>query len=264
MKVMSYNTLFGGFDGHDARRFDAQMKLINEVQPDILLAQELKGFTENGMKRLLLMEERINMRGFIAPAVHTGQNTGVFIKPNLKPSSREIDSEHFHHAVVIATLTIPGSAKPLTVISAHLCPFGFHVRLLEAAYLINHADDNAFTLVAGDYNSVSPYDPDPAGIDELPSRFKARYVTPDGTIDTNVMKTFYQAGFIDVASKLGGHNEPTVPTGGFKGTEFVPFRSDYILVTKSLAELVAAYSVIKTPLTDMASDHYPIVAEFNL
>jgi endonuclease/exonuclease/phosphatase family metal-dependent hydrolase len=264
MKVMSYNTLFGGFDGHDARRFDAQMKLINEVQPDILLAQELKGFTENGMERLFKMEERINMRGFIAPAVHTGQNTGVFIKPNLKPISVEIDSEHFHHAVVIATLTIPGSAKPLTVISAHLCPFGFHVRLLEAAYLINHADDNAFTLVAGDYNSVSPYDPDPAGIDELPSRFKARYVTPDGTIDTNVMKTFYQAGFIDIANKLGWHNEPTVPTGGFKGAEFVPFRSDYILVTKSLAELVAAYSVIKTPLTDMASDHYPIVAEFNL
>jgi endonuclease/exonuclease/phosphatase family metal-dependent hydrolase len=79
-----------------------------------------------------------------------------------------------------------------------------------------------------------------------------------------VLRTLYQAGFIDVANKLGGHNEPTVPTGDFKGAEFVPFRSDYILATKSLAELVAAYSVIKTPLADMASDHYPIVAEFNV
>jgi endonuclease/exonuclease/phosphatase family metal-dependent hydrolase len=264
MKVMSYNTLFGGFDGHDARRFDAQMKLINEVQPDILLAQELKGYTENGKKRLFKMEERINMRGFIAPAPHTGQNTGVFIKPNLKPSSMEIDSEHFHHAVVIATLTIPGSAKPWTVISAHLCPFGSHVRLREAAYLINHADDNAFTLVAGDFNSVSPYDTDPAGIDELPSRFRARYVTPDGTTDTSILKTLYQAGFVDIAYKLGKHNDPTVPTDGFKGAEFVPFRSDYIIATNALAKLAIAYSVIKSPATDMASDHYPIVAEFNV
>lgn len=264
MKVMSYNTLFGGFDGHSAGRFDAQMELIKEVQPDILLAQELKGFTENGMKRLFMMEERINMRGFIAPAPHTGQNTGVFIKPNLKSVSVEIDSEHFHHAVVIAALTVPGSSKPLTVISAHFCPFGYYVRLREAAYLINHADDNAFTLVAGDFNSVSPYDPSPAGIDELPSRFRARYVTPDGTTDTGVLKTLYQAGFADIAHKLGKHNDPTVPAAAFKGAEFVPFRSDYILATKALAERATSYSVIKTPLTDMASDHYPIVAEFNV
>ena len=59
MKIMSYNTLFGGFDGNDGRRFDAQMELINKVQPDILLAQELKGYTENGMKRLFKMEEHL-------------------------------------------------------------------------------------------------------------------------------------------------------------------------------------------------------------
>lgn len=264
MKIMSYNTLFGGFDGHDGGRFDAQMKLINEVQPDILLAQELKGFTENGMNRLFKMEERINMRGFIAPALHTGQNTGVFIKPTLKPVSVEIDSEHFHHAVVIATLTIPDSAKPLTIISAHLCPFGSHVRLREAAYLINHADDNAFTLVAGDFNSVSSYDPYPVGLDELPSRFKARYVMPEGAVDKSVLRTLYQSGFVDIAYKLGGHSDPTVPTAGFKGAEFVPFRSDYILATKALAESAMSYSVIKNAVTDMASDHYPILAEFNL
>lgn len=264
MKIMSYNTLFGGFDGNDGRRFDAQMELINKVQPDILLAQELKGYTENGMKRLFKMEEHINMRGFIASAPHTGQNTGVFINPALKPISVEIDSEHFHHAVVITTLTIPGNAKPLTVISAHLCPFGFNVRLREAAYLINHADDNALTLIAGDFNSVSPYDPDPAGLDELPSRFRARYVTPDGTTDTSILRTLYQAGFVDIAYKLGKHNDPTVPTDGFKGAEFVPFRSDYIIATDALAKLATAYSVIKSPATDMASDHYPIVAEFKL
>jgi len=264
MKVMSYNTLFGGFDGNDGRRFDAQVKLIKEVNPDILLVQELKGFTQNNMKLLFEMEKRIGMRGFIAPAVHTGQNTGVFIKPPIMPVSVEIDAEHFHHAVVIATLDVPGMAKPLTVISAHLCPFGYHVRLREAAYLINHADDSALTIVAGDFNSVSSHDPDPVGLDELPSRFKARYVTAEGKTDRSVLATLYQAGFVDIAFKLGGHNDSTVPAANFKGAEFVPFRSDYILATKALAAKAKSYSVIKNQITDMASDHYPIVAEFNL
>lgn len=264
MKVMSYNTLFGGFDGNDGRRFDAQAKLVNKVKPDILLVQEAKGFTQNGMKQLFDIESSVGMRGFVAPAVHTGQNTGVFIKPPIRPISVEIDSEHFHHAVIIVGLNVPGIAKPLTVISAHLCPFSPHVRLRETAYLINHADDNAFTLIAGDFNSVSSYDPDPVGLDKLPSRFKMRYVTVDGKTDRSVLATFYQAGFTDIAYQLGKHTDPTVPTAGFTGTEFVPFRSDYILATKSLAEQVTSYSVIKTSLTDMASDHYPIVAEFNL
>ena len=264
MKIMSYNTLFGGFDGNDGRRFDAQVKLINEVNPDILLVQEAKGFLQSGMSLLFKMEERINMRGFIAPAVHTGQNTGVFLKAAFKPVSVEIDSEHFHHAVVAATIAVPGSAKPLTVISAYLCPFGPHVRLREAAYLVNYADDSTYTLVAGDFNSVSSHDPDPAGLAELPSRFRARYVTPDGETDRSVLKTLYQSGFVDIAFKFGKHVEPTVPAVAFKGTEFVPFRSDYILATKALAASATSYSVIKNPLTDMASDHYPVLGEFNL
>jgi len=264
MKVMSYNTLFGGFDGNDGRRFDAQLELINEVQPDILLAQELKGFSENGMKRLFKMEEIINMRGFIAPALHTGQNTGVFIRTGFKPISVEIDSEHFHHAVVIAALQIPGYTNPLTVISAHLCPFGPHVRMREACYLTNHADDNAFTLVAGDFNSVSPRDPEPVGLQELPARFRARYTMPECVqADRTVLSAFYHAGFVDIAHKFGD-NMPTVPATSFIGTEFVPFRSDYILATKALAARATSYSVIKNTITDMASDHYPVIAEFQL
>lgn len=72
MKIMSYNTLFGGFDGNDGKRFYAQVKLINDVQPDILLIHEAKGFLQSGMSLLFKMEERTNMRGFIAPALHTG------------------------------------------------------------------------------------------------------------------------------------------------------------------------------------------------
>lgn len=59
MKVMSYNTLFGGFDGSDNKRFNAQVELINEIKPDILLVQEAKNFTQNGMKLTYEMENKI-------------------------------------------------------------------------------------------------------------------------------------------------------------------------------------------------------------
>jgi len=239
------------------------MELIDEIKPDILLIQEAKNYTANGMSLLFKMEERINMRGFIGPAPHTGQNTGIFISPVIKPISVEVDSEHFHHAVVVLKINVPGFDKPVTLISAHLCPFGPNVRLREVYYLTNYEAADAYTLLAGDFNSVSPYDPDPSGIDELPSHFRARYVSPDGKdVDKRTLEILYQAGFIDIAHLLGKNFETTVPAANFTGTEFVPFRSDYILTSKALSSLATCYQVIKNPITDFASDHYPVMAEF--
>lgn len=263
MKVMSYNTLFAGFDGNNDKRFLAQVDLITGINPDILLVQEAKNFTATGYSMLFEMEKRINMRGFIAPAPHTGQNTGIFIKGDIHPASAEIDSVHFHHAVMMLKVNVPGFDKAATIISAHLCPFGPHVRLREACYLTNHAAATDLTLLAGDFNSVSAYDPDPEGLGELPSHFRARYVKPGGSeVDKSVMAQLYQAGYVDIAYHLGKHHISTVPTASFKGAEFVPFRSDYILTTQALSVYAKSYAVIKNDITDYASDHYPIIAEF--
>ena len=265
MRIMSYNTLFGGHDGSDNRRYEAQIKLVNEVKPDVLLVQEAKDFQQAGMKLLLAMEDACGMRGFLAHAPHTGQNTGIFIRTPIKPLSFEADAVHFHHAAAIVTLALPDVSKPVTVISVHLCPFGPHVRMREANYLTNYADDAAFTLLAGDFNSVSPHDPEPLGLEDLPARFRARYTTPGaGQADRNVMQAFYHAGFVDIGHRLGKHTNPTVPTVGYVGTEFVPFRSDYLLATKSLASHATDYDVIVNALSNKASDHYPIVADFNI
>ena len=67
---------------------------------------------------------------------------------------------------------------------------------------------------------------------------------------------------MDIAAQLQRNTDTTVPTTGFPHTEFVPFRSDYFMASKALAELVTDYAVLKTAQTDSASDHYPIVAQF--
>ncbi|MCY9661980.1 endonuclease/exonuclease/phosphatase family protein [Paenibacillus chondroitinus] len=264
MKVLTYNTLFGGFDGADRRRFEAQIELIRATKPDILLIQEAKNATANGSQLLFQMEQAFEMRGFIANAPHTGQNTGIFINSSVKPLSFETDSVHFHHALTILKLDVPNFEKPVTFISAHLCPFGTHVRLTEAYYLVNYAEVQNYVLLAGDFNSVSPYDPDPQGLNELPSHFRTRYVTSDGkAVDKRTLETLNQAGYMDLGHHFGQNADSTVPTATYKDSEFVPFRSDYILTTKALQERAISYKVIKNDLTDIASDHYPVIAEFH-
>jgi exodeoxyribonuclease-3 len=264
MRVLSYNTLFGGWDGNEDRRFQLQAEIVTGPKPDVLLVQEAKQFESGGGQRLYQVEAAFQMRAFLAVAPHTGQNTAIFVREGIRPVSFEADAVHFHHAAAFGAFRVPGVEQPVTFISAHLCPFGPEVRLREASYLVNHAAPDRFTLLAGDFNSVSPFDPEPA-LSELPGHFRARYASADGkTADRRVLQLLYHAGFEDIAHRFNRHTDPTVPGAAFKGTEFVQFRSDYILTSAALAEKAVAYEVIKNDQTDKASDHYPILAEFNL
>lgn len=136
------------------------------------------------------------------------------------------------------------------------------MRLVEAANLIAYAAPDHLTLLAGDFNSVSPLDPEPDW-KGLPAHFHARYTSPDAdTADRRTLQALYRAGYVDLAHRLGGHSQTTVPGAAFKNTEFAPFRADYFLASPPLAEHAASYAVLKDARTDAASDHYPVVAEF--
>ncbi|HQS44916.1 MAG: endonuclease/exonuclease/phosphatase [Rhizobiales bacterium 24-66-13] len=260
IRIMTYNTLFGGFDGNDGRRFDLQVELIRAANPDILLVQEWKGFLADGACRLFEAERRLERRALLAPAPVTGQNTAVLVKQGIEVIRFETDTDHFHHAAAIAELRVPGFDRPLTAISVHLCPNGPHVRLREASYLINHAIDDAYVIVGGDFNNVSPHSAEPA-LGELPARFRARYADETGKADRRTLAALEAAGFIDIAFRLGVHETPTVPGAAFKGSEFVPFRCDYLMSTAALAERVRHYEVVDDPRADEASDHYPILCD---
>ena len=261
MKVMSWNTLYGGFDGENERRFNLQAETIAEIKPDILLIQEARRFEADGNRRLYQVEQALGMRGFLALAQHTGQNTAVFARPGIEPVSFASDGAHFHHAAALATLRTPDFAQPVTFICVHLCPVGVPMRLIEAANLVTYAAPDGLVLIAGDFNSVSPHDPEPDW-GELPLHHRARYTTPDGkTADRRVLETLYGAGYVDIAYKLGQHATPTVPGAAFFDAEFVPFRADYFLASEALSRSARSYTVIRDDRTGQASDHYPIVVE---
>ena len=265
LKVLTWNTLFGGRDGTDDRRAQAQIGLINEIEPDVFLMQEAKGFDANGGAWLYALEHRIGMRGFLAVAPRTGQNVAIFIREPLRPVNFEADGANFHHALATLKVALPESGKVVTFLSAHLCPNGPEVRRREAAYLVVHAIPDSLTLVTGDFNSASPHDSEPEGFDALPAHHRAHYLADDlRTADRSVLAHLEAAGWVDVGHAFSSSNVPTVPTAGFTGTEFAVMRCDYLLASKALAECAESYQVIRTSVTDTASDHYPVLAAFNV
>jgi exodeoxyribonuclease-3 len=263
MKVLSYNTLFGGFDGAKRERFEAQLQLIRELAPDVLLLQEARGFEANGYAVLLETEQRLAMRGFLGLAPHTGQNTAIFVKAPVRALSVVADNEHFHHARLTVIAEVPGFTDPVSFISVHLCPNAAHVRQREAAYLVNEAAADGLALVGGDFNTISPHDGVPADLADLQPHFRLRYTYPDGTTpDGRPLQFLESAGWCELGHAIGDTATATVPTAGYSGTEFATFRSDYFLATRRLAKSLTHYEVIRSAVTDKASDHYPIWAEF--
>lgn len=264
ISVLTWNTLFAGRDGTDDRRARLQIELINERRPDIFLMQEAKGFEANGNSWLYAMEHSIGMRGFLAQAPRTGQNTAIFIREPLRPLSFDSDSHNFHHALAILKVAHPDIDRPMTLICAHLSPSGVQIRLREAAHLGLLAAPNALSLITGDFNSASPHDPVPSDWTTLAVHHRARYVSSDQkSLDGSVLTHLEAAGWVDIGHALGS-SEHTVPGAAFQGTEFATMRCDFVLASKALSVGAHQYEVIRTPATDAASDHYPVAVSFEI
>lgn len=265
LTILTWNILFAGRDGADDRRAQAQAQQINELMPDVFLMQEAKGFDANGATWLYALEHQIGMRGFLAVAPHTGQNLAIFIREPLRPLGFEVDYEHFHHALATLKVSVPGCEQPVTFISAHLCPNGPEVRLREAAYLAVQAAPDKLTLITGDFNSASPHDPEPEDWPALAPQHRARYLADDlNGIDRRVLAHLEAAGWVDLGHRLDGTRVPTVPTLAYRDAEFATMRCDYLLASQALASKARSYQVILNDLTDAASDHYPVLATFEI
>lgn len=263
MKVLTWNTLFAGIDGNEDHRKKLQNEVINETKPDIFFMQEAKGFEQNAHRLLFETETAINMRGFLGRAIHTGQNTAIFIDPTFKVLSFDFDNTHFHHAATFLTVEVAGFSLPINFASVHLCPNGPEVRRREASYLMQLANPASFSLITGDFNSLSPHDNEPSDWGTLSLHYRSRYFEGfSEKADRSVLEKFEAGGFIDCGKALELNHISTVPTAAYKDAEFVAFRCDYAMASPKLAGTLISYKMIKNEKTDTASDHYPILLEF--
>lgn len=260
LKVLTWNTLFGGWDEEDDRRARMQADQINLLRPDIFLAQELRGFEKKGSARFFALEKKIGMRGFFAVAPQTGQNVAIFIREPLIPLSFIPEHEPFHHALASLEVFVPASRSTIAFVSAHLSPISPVIRRCEAVNLAHRASSDKMVLLAGDFNSSSPHDPEPIDWPYLEAQHRARYLADDMlSIDKSVMASLEAAGWIDVGNWLDSELKSTVPTPAYRDSEFATMRCDYFLASAALAPYVLSYEVIKNEITHHASDHYPVM-----
>ena len=265
LRIATYNLLHDGQDEEDRSRLDAALEVLREAAPHVVMLQEARRFEADGGRLLLEVERRLGMRGWLALAPHTGQNTAVLVAPPIEPRAFAADPVRFHHAAAHLTVALPGLGPELTLVSVHLSPASPAARLAEAAHLADLAATDRFSIVAGDCNSPGPGDPEPGDWERLPAHFRVRYLDEAGErSDRRALRLLAAAGFADAATALGAGAEPTVPTTGHPDAEFVDFRADRVLVSPPLADGIVGQRMIRDERTHRASDHYPVVVDLDL
>ncbi|MGN9809877.1 endonuclease/exonuclease/phosphatase family protein [Micromonospora sp. BQ11] len=264
LRVMTWNIRTGGRDaGGD--RTDAIVGVVTDLRPDLLLLQELRGFDRGDM--LGGFAGRVGMHSHLARACF-GQPVAVLVRPPLRVLDAGRVRRPFHHAA--ARVRVATSAGPMTVLSTHLYPYSGGRRRTEADWLaaaVRRSRDS-LALLGGDLNTLDPASDHAERLATMPMFYRRRHLRRDRrTVDTRAVSRLLDAGLVDLwAARAGDAAEAdgrTVPTR-HGGTEFVGARLDYLLATAPVVPLTRSVRVVRGGAADVASDHYPVVADLDL
>jgi exodeoxyribonuclease III len=148
--------------------------------------------------------------------------------------------------------------------------FGVHLSAVHAAWteqrrvlelrallrsVARHQD--GFHVLAGDFNTVAPGDVFETA--KLPLRVRPFVWLSGGRIRWRTIQTVLDAGYID-AFRLHHPGDPgmTLPAAS------PHVRLDYVFVPGAQAARVVGCDVVRTPPTEIASDHLPVVADLHV
>lgn len=276
LRVMTYNLLEGGSDRVMGDRTEPILAVLREQAPDIAGIVEANGFQDEARRRLF--EEATQSRSFVGIAA-TGFHVCILVSRRLDVTWHAPEPGRFFHAALALGIEVPGPVGPapvrstelvrrLTIVTAHLDPFSPEARLAEARILARHADPKKRVILMGDFNSLPPGDSVDPSVLALPPRVLARHISApsdEPRIDTRAHDLLMWAGLEDVYRTLN----PKKPGWTLLTTRFAAelrsrMRMDYIYATEPLLKKAVRAEVIESDLTRRASDHYPIVAEFDV
>ncbi len=250
LRVMTYNILDGGKD-----REKYILEVIQAARPDVVILQEV--FTEELLKflsqalkttyylgagnkrRKVALLSRLPIRSFKShhPAFPIWRN---FIEAEVEyePNRRA----RFFGVHPIATLGV-------------LCEVW---RLWEAKYVTRYAlsFQNEPCLIAGDFNAIAPGEM--VKTETMPGWLKWIIYLQGNRVYHFSIKVFTTAGFIDCFRSLNSEAGFTLPPPSPNS------RLDYIFVNASLKAYLKRCWVVREPdSVNFASDHYPVMAEFD-
>jgi exodeoxyribonuclease III len=255
VKIIGYNVLEGA-----TATFAKLVTLIRHEQPDVLCLQEVNGWQDHDFERL---QEFASATGLIHYAFGDGNSSYKLAVLSRWPIIyHTVYHRGFGKCVLACLVQTPSGA--LEVWNYHAPSQSEDLRLPEMHQLVRlvranaHVPDKVHLL--GDFNMLASTDVYPM----LGTRLAEHGITKFGHAKPrcdayNVLTT---AGWIDVAAALSTRPEYTVPTRcNHDAAHRVPLRLDYAFVTPLAFRAVRTFRVIRSPLADQISDHYPYVLE---
>jgi len=257
MRVMTYNIRNGG----EPDRLGSVMRVVTAHRPDVLALQELRGF-DREPGRLRAVADATGMVPYLGRS-RFGQPVALLVRGSARVLASRRIHRPFHHAAV--EVTVVTDRGPLTAISTHLNPYSGWRRRWEARWVAGRVRRDRLMLVMGDLNTLDPWTDHTERLRALAPEFRGRHLRR-GAVDSRAVAVLARAGLVDLFRHAGDPAglDYTAPTAHGGGTEFSRMRLDYVLGTAGVAELTRACRIVSGGEADSASDHYPVLAEFDL
>ncbi len=271
LKVISYN-IWNGFEwGKDDIRKENFISWVNTQAPDVLALQELCGYTQEQLSK----DARKWGHSYAKILKTIGYPVGITSTEPIEVKEKIMDNMH-HGALHCKTASID-------FFVIHFSPFSYKNRHEEASIILNKlskvSENQNKYLVLGDFNALSPFD---AHLyrdnDELLSSKRASEKKHDhvrnlidGELEYGAIGSLLGFPLIDLSQKYitGWDDKVSCPTQVFEtekgeGRPETSTRIDYILASPFLAKQCINSRVLNKKDTYYLSDHYPVVAEFEL
>jgi len=269
LKIMTYN-IWNGFEwGRDTLRRQKCIQWIKGQEPDVLALQELCGYTEEQLK------EDAAKWGHAYVQLLKTEGYPTALTSNRPIELKERIVEPFWHGLLHC------KTYGIDFYVVHLSPADCNIRLDEARLIagrIKKSNKDAY-IILGDFNSYSPFD---GYWLEKNSHLRERSRQSSnsnysnlrrGEFDYSVISQFLACPAIDVClGRIDLQEAFTFPTPALVGKfDHTPetivqyrVRIDYILASPALAKACKKAVVFNQAETHLLSDHFPLMAEFNL
>tara|TARA_E500000331_G_C17169956_1_gene675624 strand:+ start:56 stop:991 length:936 start_codon:yes stop_codon:yes gene_type:complete len=270
LKVISYN-IWNGFDFRkDLERKNDVIEWLADQKPDVVALQELCGYNEEslledaqkwGHNYVIILKDKCHSVGL------TSVNPVVL--------KERVIEDLWHGMLHCETFGID-------FFVVHLSPKDRNFRVKESKIIISKINSikNKSFMVLGDFNSHSPFDADTdldnpdilknVRVSDLNNKKYNNLIGNE--FDYSVMASFIANPLIDVTQRFVKTDERfTYPAkanlGAYKSNVELDKnrrRIDFIMVSPEMAKKCKNSSVYNDEETALFSDHYPVMAEFEL
>ena len=269
LKIMTYN-IWNGFNwGKDTTRKNNCIKWIKKQKPDVLALQELCAYNEEELKK-----DALEWGHSYVQILKTG-GYPTALTSNKPITIKECIVKPFWHGLLHC------ESYGIDFYVVHLSPSDCNFRLKEAKLITKriHQSKNKPYIILGDFNAHSPFD---AWYLERNTELKNKLLGHEdskysnlrnGEFDYSVISEFLASPAVDIClNQIETENAYTFPTLALKKESDLLSqnviqdreRIDYILASPEFAKSCINVKIVNKEETHFLSDHYPIIAEFEL